>query len=659
MTLVDLAHAADFRLGNVWVRPARRQLIQDGGKTEVLQPRVMQVLLVLAGAEGAVVTREELTRACWQGSVVGDDAVNRVISHLRRLAESFGEGSFSIETVPKVGYRIDCPATPCAASPAETLPAYASEPASQRAKPAHLRWRTFRVRSPALVAVVAFILLMGAGVWVWNGGIHWPGGAGEGPQIAIAPFEVIGGDDGARETAKAVASEALSELGRNAVQTVAVTSVSAAPGSAHLVLNGEIQQAQTDARVTLRLFDPKARAILWSGEVAGDPANLAALQKQAGLKAADMLTCGLDAFAPEAQLDAQARVMWLRTCDTWRQRGTLGQARDAMQVLMQRAPRFSGAYARYALATARMIPYEIPSAARAARDEARAAALHALQLNPEEADAYVALSMTEPGADWPAREQWLLKGLAHQPNSSDLLSYQAFVLSELGRIGEMLALARRSVEHDPLSPVKTVDLVASLYNAGRTSEAAKVEQEARLTWPQSPDVLDWEFEHAIRSGDAPAVLRKLSSPQTRPVDMSDPEARLWPRIMAEREASAGARAVLAGQIADLVERGQFNDFFAFLALHVLNEDDAAYDLMLKLSKASNDIAKRQDIATVLFQPEMSNLRAQPRFMNLAANLGLTSYWLRSGRWPDFCSEPDIHYSCLLQARAAESAKGAR
>jgi hypothetical protein len=139
--------------------------------------------------------------------------------------------------------------------------------------------------------------------------------------------------------------------------------------------------------------------------------------------------------------------------------------------------------------------------------------------------------------------------------------------------------------------------------------------------------------------------------------MLDPEALLWPKIMAGRRGSSGDRLVLAHQIADLLERRQFNDFWGFLALHMLNEDDAAYALMLKMSKGGTGTVIPEDIATVLFQPEMASLRSQPRFMDLAANLGLTAYWLRSGRWPDFCSDPDLGYSCPLQARVAERAKG--
>jgi DNA-binding winged helix-turn-helix (wHTH) protein/tetratricopeptide (TPR) repeat protein len=103
---IDLAHEAGFRLGALDVRPALRQLVRDDGAEEVLEPRVMQVLVALARADGAILSRDDLTRSCWEGRVVGEDAINRVISRLRRAAEGIGQRSFRIETVTKVGYRL-------------------------------------------------------------------------------------------------------------------------------------------------------------------------------------------------------------------------------------------------------------------------------------------------------------------------------------------------------------------------------------------------------------------------------------------------------------------------------------------------------------------------------------------------------------------------
>jgi tetratricopeptide (TPR) repeat protein len=65
----------------------------------------MQVLVALFRA-GTIVTREELTERCWESRVVGDDAINRVLSRIRHIAADVGQGSFTVETITKVGYRI-------------------------------------------------------------------------------------------------------------------------------------------------------------------------------------------------------------------------------------------------------------------------------------------------------------------------------------------------------------------------------------------------------------------------------------------------------------------------------------------------------------------------------------------------------------------------
>lgn len=100
---VDLAHHRPFLLGKTDIRPATREVVR-GDRHETLEPRVMQVLVVLASARGAILSRDDLIAACWHGRAVTDDAVNRVISRLRALARSFG--GFEVETITKVGYRL-------------------------------------------------------------------------------------------------------------------------------------------------------------------------------------------------------------------------------------------------------------------------------------------------------------------------------------------------------------------------------------------------------------------------------------------------------------------------------------------------------------------------------------------------------------------------
>lgn len=103
--VVDLASEADFRLGDLKVCPSTREVEQDGQR-EMLEPRVMQVLVALCQAQGRVVSRDDLIARCWEGRIVGEDAISRAIWRLRKLAEADQGENFSIETIPRVGYRL-------------------------------------------------------------------------------------------------------------------------------------------------------------------------------------------------------------------------------------------------------------------------------------------------------------------------------------------------------------------------------------------------------------------------------------------------------------------------------------------------------------------------------------------------------------------------
>lgn len=83
----------------------------------------MQVLVVLAQAGGVVVSRHALIERCWDGRIVGENAINRVISLVRALGADIGANAFELETITKVGYRMivkGAPAPAWAASPSAT-----------------------------------------------------------------------------------------------------------------------------------------------------------------------------------------------------------------------------------------------------------------------------------------------------------------------------------------------------------------------------------------------------------------------------------------------------------------------------------------------------------------------------------------------------------
>ena len=102
---IVLAHERPFRLGAVEVRPSTREVVGPRGRV-VVEPKVMQVLVALAQAGGEILGRDDLIARCWDGRVVGEDAISRVISRLRRLSEGLGRDGWRLETVTKVGYRL-------------------------------------------------------------------------------------------------------------------------------------------------------------------------------------------------------------------------------------------------------------------------------------------------------------------------------------------------------------------------------------------------------------------------------------------------------------------------------------------------------------------------------------------------------------------------
>jgi DNA-binding winged helix-turn-helix (wHTH) protein len=115
LSVGDLAGRADFVLGAASVSPSTRVIRGPGGEA-ALEPRAMQVLVALADAQGAVVTRAALFDRCWGNAVVGDDSLNRAVADVRRAARTVG--GFTIETVPRTGYRL----TPEPSAPAKTAP---------------------------------------------------------------------------------------------------------------------------------------------------------------------------------------------------------------------------------------------------------------------------------------------------------------------------------------------------------------------------------------------------------------------------------------------------------------------------------------------------------------------------------------------------------
>ncbi|RKZ06961.1 hypothetical protein DRQ32_10580, partial [bacterium] len=108
-----------FRLGEWRIDPALNR-ISDGKVTHQVEPRVMDVLVCLASRPGEVFSRDDLLQAVWQDVVVGEEALTRAISELRRLLEDDHRSPRFVETIRKGGYRLVSPVETVAEPPARS-----------------------------------------------------------------------------------------------------------------------------------------------------------------------------------------------------------------------------------------------------------------------------------------------------------------------------------------------------------------------------------------------------------------------------------------------------------------------------------------------------------------------------------------------------------
>ena len=107
--------AERFKLGPWEVDAAGHRLVRRGSgddETVRLEPRVMDLLVALAGRPGEVVSREELLDTVWEGAFVTDEALTTAVYQLRRALGDDARRARFVETVAKGGYRLVPPVEP-------------------------------------------------------------------------------------------------------------------------------------------------------------------------------------------------------------------------------------------------------------------------------------------------------------------------------------------------------------------------------------------------------------------------------------------------------------------------------------------------------------------------------------------------------------------
>jgi len=111
-----------FRLGAWNVSPLTGE-IESAGETVHLEPKVMEVLVVLAEHAGDLVLRDALLDRVWGArAATSDEPLTRCIAQLRQALGDSPRNPKFIQTVPKRGYRLIVPVTPVGDAAGPTAP---------------------------------------------------------------------------------------------------------------------------------------------------------------------------------------------------------------------------------------------------------------------------------------------------------------------------------------------------------------------------------------------------------------------------------------------------------------------------------------------------------------------------------------------------------
>jgi DNA-binding winged helix-turn-helix (wHTH) protein len=150
----------------------------------------------------------------------------------------------------------------------------------------------------------------------------------------------------------------------------------------------------------------------------------------------------------------------------------LPKAIEAFQAAIALDPTYAAAHAGLALARCaegqmRQAPLLV------AFGEAKAAALRALAMDDECADAQVALGEVLFLAewDWTGAERSFARALALSPNYTEAYLYYGSLMEALGRLAEGLHLKLQALEREPFSPMVHVQIATSYWNQRRYDDA--------------------------------------------------------------------------------------------------------------------------------------------------------------------------------------------
>ena len=398
-------------------------------------------------------------------------------------------------------------------------------------------------------------------------------------------------------------------------------------GATH-VLSGRMQRDNRFIRVTVQLVSTSDEHAIWSSPVDTDASTLFAIQDV-------IVTRVVEELAPQLATGARRALAQsgTRNNDAYEAyvRGRAHAAKPARIELTHAAaqferaveldPGFADAWAALGTSARNLVRFDVAPAE--AFRTAKRAALRALSLDADNAEALSVLGTVAADHDWDYEEaeRLLRRAVEVQPGSTQSYLSLAHLLSNIGRHDEALVEVRRARTVDPEWPLLRALEGQFLFMARRYEDSLVRLDEVIGVQPQLsaahimrtyPLLALQRYEDAIRSCDQALELNRKAGAAT-------PHSRVV-SLRGYALARMGRTAEAEQALADLGRQGRQEyvpPHHEALILHALGRDHEAL-ARLQYAVEVRDVA----MTMVGVDPKWDQLRTSPDFRSLMARVNL-------------------------------------
>jgi serine/threonine-protein kinase len=381
------------------------------------------------------------------------------------------------------------------------------------------------------------------------------------------------------------------------------------------IIEGTVRKAGELLRVSARILDSGNRKVRWSQVFDRKTSDVFSIENEIAHAIARALRAG---WQPEWILKApstEAYILYLKGRQAWNQMSLKGyqSAIEQFNRAISLYPDFAAPYAGLADVHTWLALWGMMRP-REALPRGKQAALEALRLDPESAQAYSSLGAAKFLFDWDWQQSLVLlkRALELQPGYLDGLQIYGTCLVFLGRFEEARASLEQAVHLDPLSFRMNRTLGTLCYLQGRANEAERWLEAAIALEPDSVEshYLLARLHLQQRRFDA-AVNEALKCRE-------DPSSALALGILGVALMRQGDKAGALSTVERLSELSLvgYVDPLASALVHVaLGNSDAALECL------GNSLMERSPAVLLLnVDPLFDEIRPDPRFQDLVSSL---------------------------------------